>query len=164
MRLKRHIVTGHHHLHSFGKRYHPGHVCGAEIKLRPVSVEKWRVTSTFLFVQDVRLGLEFRVRGDRARMATTWPRSTSSRFIPRSRRPTLSPASPESSTLRNISTPVQTVLRVSLIPTISTSSFTLTRPRSTLPGHNRASARYAEHVLDRHQETACPRLAIGTGI
>ena len=45
----------------------------------------------------------------------------------------LSPARPSSSSLRNISTPVQTVLVVVLMPTISTSSPTLTMPRSTRP-------------------------------
>ena len=64
---------------------------------------------------------------------STWPRSTSSRLVPRSRMPTLSPASPRSSSLRNISTPVHTVFTVGLMPTISTSSPTLTTPRSTRP-------------------------------
>ena len=45
----------------------------------------------------------------------------------------LSPACPSSSSLRNISTPVTTVLRVSCIPTISISSPTFTIPRSTRP-------------------------------
>ncbi len=45
----------------------------------------------------------------------------------------LSPARPSSSSLRNISTPVTTVLRVSRNPTISTSSPTFTTPRSTRP-------------------------------
>ena len=45
----------------------------------------------------------------------------------------LSPARPSSRSLRNISTPVQTVLVVGLMPTISTSSPTLTMPRSTRP-------------------------------
>ena len=45
----------------------------------------------------------------------------------------LSPACPSSSSLRNISTPVTTDLRVSSIPTISISSPTFTIPRSTRP-------------------------------
>ena len=46
----------------------------------------------------------------------------------------LSPARPSSSSLRNISTPVTTVLVVSgVIPTISTVSPTLMMPRSTRP-------------------------------
>ncbi|CAM3028984.1 hypothetical protein LEPN103867_15040 [Legionella pneumophila subsp. pneumophila] len=65
--------------------------------------------------------------------ANTCPRSTSSRFVPRNNTPTLSPARPSSSNLRNISTPVQVVFWVSLIPTISTSSPTLTIPLSTRP-------------------------------
>ncbi|SEH79191.1 hypothetical protein BAZSYMB_GCONTIG00701_1 [Bathymodiolus azoricus thioautotrophic gill symbiont] len=53
--------------------------------------------------------------------------------MPRSKTPTLSPASPESNNLRNISTPVQIVVCVSLIPTISISSLTLTTPASIRP-------------------------------
>ena len=65
--------------------------------------------------------------------ASTCPRSISSRFSPRSSTPTLSPACPSSSSLRNISTPVTTVFAVALIPTISTSSPTFTIPRSMRP-------------------------------
>src|SRR3989442_253452 len=65
--------------------------------------------------------------------ASTCPRSTSSLSTPRSRHPTLSPACPSSSSFRNISTPVTTVLRVSGIPTISTSSPTFTIPRPIRP-------------------------------
>src|SRR3954463_4099058 len=64
----------------------------------------------------------------------TWPRSTSYRLMPRSSRPTFSPASAVSSSLRNISMPVTVVVcLVSLIPTISTVSLTFSTPRSTLP-------------------------------
>ena len=45
----------------------------------------------------------------------------------------LSPARPSSSSFLNISTPVTTTLRVGRTPTISTSSPTLTTPRSTRP-------------------------------
>ena len=61
------------------------------------------------------------------------PRSTPSLSTPRNKAPTLSPACPESRSLRNISTPVQTVFVVSRIPTISISSPTLTTPRSIRP-------------------------------
>ncbi|MNC85720.1 hypothetical protein D3C83_13320 [compost metagenome] len=47
--------------------------------------------------------------------------------------PTLSPAWPESSSLRNISTPVTTFFSVGLKPTISISSPTFTCPRSMRP-------------------------------
>src|SRR5437660_964561 len=65
---------------------------------------------------------------------TTMPRSTSSRFVPRSSRPTFSPARPSSSSLRNISTPVTVVVCFSgRMPTMSTVSLTLTTPRSIRP-------------------------------
>src|SRR5229473_2588455 len=66
-------------------------------------------------------------------LASTWPRSISSRLVPRRRQPTLSPAMPSSRSLRNISTPVTTVFWVSRSPTISTSSPTLILPRSIRP-------------------------------
>src|SRR5206468_12364046 len=43
---------------------------------------------------------------------STWPRSTSSFFVPRSSAPRLSPAWPESRSLRNISMPVTIVFCV----------------------------------------------------
>src|SRR4029077_13842815 len=64
---------------------------------------------------------------------TTCPRSTSSFSVPRSNSPTLSPAKPSSSSLRNISTPVTTFFCVGRKPTISISSPTFTLPRSTRP-------------------------------
>ena len=66
-------------------------------------------------------------------LASTCPRSTSSRLVPRSSTPTLSPARPSSSSLRNISTPVHVVFVVGRIPTISTSSLIFTMPRSMRP-------------------------------
>src|SRR5271166_808479 len=66
-------------------------------------------------------------------LQTTCPRSTSSFSVPRSKSPTLSPASPSSSSLRNISTPATTFFCVSRNPTISISSPTFTLPRSTRP-------------------------------
>jgi len=66
--------------------------------------------------------------------ATTIPRSTSVRSIPRSNNPRLSPACPSSSSLWNISTPVTTEFMLfSRNPTISTGSPTLIFPRSTRP-------------------------------
>ncbi len=43
------------------------------------------------------------------------------------------------------------------MPTISTSSPTLTMPRSTRPVHDGAAARDREHVFDRHQERLVDR-------
>src|SRR4029453_14299707 len=113
-------------------------------------------------------------------LASTWPRSTSSFSTPRRSTPMLSPATPSSSSLRNISTPVTTFFSVGRKPTISISSPTLTLPRSTRPvttvprpeiektsslaiikgfsplapaaGPNRAGAGDRKHVLDRHHE------------
>src|SRR5438034_223477 len=85
--------------------------------------------------------------------ATTWPRSMSSRSRPRRRRPMLSPASPWSRSLRNISTPVTTDFFASRIPTISTSSPTLMMPRSARPG-----ATVPRHFDLASQEDVLPRL------
>ena len=53
--------------------------------------------------------------------------------MPRSKIPTLSPAATSSRSLRNISRSVATVLRVSWIPTISTSHILASLPCSTRP-------------------------------
>ena len=66
-------------------------------------------------------------------LAKTWPLSTPSLSTPLNKAPILSPASPLSNNLRNISTPVQVVLEVSFIPIISISSPTLITPLSTRP-------------------------------
>ncbi len=64
----------------------------------------------------------------------TIPFSKSFFSIPLNNTPMLSPALPSSNNFLNISTPVTTVLLLSVcIPTISTSSPTLTIPLSTLP-------------------------------
>jgi hypothetical protein len=46
----------------------PGDVGRAEVELRTVAVEERRVTAALFLRQDVDLGLELRVRGDRARL------------------------------------------------------------------------------------------------
>src|SRR4051812_160355 len=66
-------------------------------------------------------------------LQSTWPRSTSSFLVPRSKMPALSPAWPSSRVFLNISTPVHTVFCVGLRPTISTSSPTLMMPCSMRP-------------------------------
>ncbi len=66
-------------------------------------------------------------------LASTMPRSISFFSTPRSRRPTLSPAWPSSSTLRNVSTLVTTVFFSAPNPTSWSSSPLLTLPRSTRP-------------------------------
>src|ERR1700749_2627574 len=64
---------------------------------------------------------------------TTWPRSTSSRLVPRRSRPQFSPAQASSSCLWNISIPVTVVFCVGRIPTISTSELMARVPRSARP-------------------------------
>src|SRR5882762_3871293 len=64
-----HVVARHHHLHSGRQLHVPGHVRGAEIKLRTVPRKERRVTAAFFLRQHVRFRLELRVRRDRARLA-----------------------------------------------------------------------------------------------
>ena len=72
--------------------------------------------------------------------------------MPRSRQPTLSPAWPSSSSLRNISTPVTTVFfgvgeaeDLDLVADLDHAALDATRD-------HRAATLDREHVLDRHQE------------
>src|ERR671938_1172646 len=69
--LDRHldVVARHDHLRPLGEVRHPGHVGRAEVELRPVAVEERGVAAALLLLQAVDLGLELRVRRDRARLA-----------------------------------------------------------------------------------------------
>ena len=87
-----------------------------------------------------------------ALLAMTWPRSMSSRSMPRSRQPTLSPAWPESSSFLNISTPVTTTLRVSRMPIDLDLVADLDGAALDAPGRDGAAALDAEDVLDGHEE------------
>src|SRR4030095_15191077 len=118
-----HVVPGHHHLRPARKARHPRHVRRPEIELRPVPVEKRRVTTAFLLGQDVRLRLELRVRRDRTGLRQ---HLTPLHVV-------LPPPCPSSTSFRNTPPPVPTVLLVGLIPTISHSSPVFTIPCSTRP-------------------------------
>ena len=133
--LDRHldVVTGHHHLRPSGSWQVPGHVRRAHVELRTVVGEERRVTAALLLLQDVHLALELLVRRHRARLAQDLPAldvvllDAAEQNADVVARPALSRS------LRNISTPVTTVLRVSRKPMISTSSPVFTIPRSTRP-------------------------------
>src|SRR5262245_51461954 len=60
------VVAGHDHLLALGELDGAGHVRRPEVELRPVAVEERRVAATLVLREDVHLGLELRVRGDRA--------------------------------------------------------------------------------------------------
>ena len=90
---------------AFRQLYNSGNVGGAEIELRPITVEKWRMTAAFFFGQHIGLGMEIGVWRNAARFSQNLPRSTSSRLVPRSDANIIA-SLPSSSSLRNISTPV----------------------------------------------------------
>src|SRR5580693_6777010 len=125
------VVPRHHHLGALRQLHRPRHIRGAKIKLRPIPLEERRVPPSF--VNTYTSASNFVCGLIEPGLHNTCPRSTSSRFVPRSNTPTLSPACPSSRSLRNISTPVHVVFCVGRIPTISTSSFTFTMPRSMRP-------------------------------
>src|SRR3989442_6698769 len=133
--LDRHlrVVPRHHHLPPRRQLHRPRHVRRPQVKLRPIAFEKRRVPTSLLLRQHVHLALKLRVRRDALRLRQHPPRSTSFFSTPRSRSPTLSPACPSSSSLRDISTPGTTTLISVPNPTISTSSPTFTFPRSIRP-------------------------------
>src|SRR5205814_7441357 len=67
LNFDRDIVPGHDHFHAFGQFDRASYVSGAEIKLRPVIGEEWRVTAAFLLAQHVNFGLEFLMWRNRSR-------------------------------------------------------------------------------------------------
>src|SRR5260370_9116669 len=68
-----HVVARHHHLHACRQLHVARYVRGAEIKLRTVPGEKWRVPPAFFLRQYIRFGLELRVRRDAPRLAHHLP-------------------------------------------------------------------------------------------
>src|SRR5262249_14234823 len=66
--LHRHVIAWHHHLHSCRQRRHSRHVRRAQVELRAVATEEWRVASTSFLRHTIRLCLELRVRRDAARL------------------------------------------------------------------------------------------------
>jgi hypothetical protein len=91
------------------------------------------VTAAFFLRQDVHFGFELGVRRDRARLARTWPRSTSSRFdAAQQRADVVASFTLVEQLAEHFDAGAGRLLGVRM-PTISTSSPTLTMPRSTRP-------------------------------
>src|ERR671939_2195554 len=67
------VVARHDHLRALGQVGDAGHIRRAEVELRPVPVEERGVATALLLLEDVHLGLEVRVRRDRARLAEHLP-------------------------------------------------------------------------------------------
>src|SRR5688572_23779774 len=59
------VVARHHHLDAFRQRYRTRYVGGTEVELRTVAFEERSMTAAFFLAQDVHLGFELGVRGDR---------------------------------------------------------------------------------------------------
>merc|ERR1711916_143876 len=105
-----------------------------EVELWTVVGEEWRVTATFFFRQDASLSFELLVRRDGARLTENLATLNAFTVNTAEKRTNVVTSLALSSSLRNISTPVQVVFVVpSRIPTISISSPTLRIPVSTRP-------------------------------
>ncbi len=61
-----HVVAWHYHLYAFWQFDGTGHVSSTEVELWTVAFEEWRVTTTFIFAQDVHFRFELGVRLDGA--------------------------------------------------------------------------------------------------
>src|SRR4051812_47257391 len=67
------VVARHDHLRARGQVGDAGHIRRAEVELRPVPVEERGVAGALFLLEDVHLGLELGVRGDRVRLAEYLP-------------------------------------------------------------------------------------------
>src|SRR5690606_22916116 len=67
------VVARHHHLHPLRQLARTRHVRRPEVELRPVALEERRVAAALFLGQHVDLGLELRVRLDRARLRQHHP-------------------------------------------------------------------------------------------
>src|ERR1700722_18298254 len=63
------VVARHDHFRALGQVGNAGDISGAEVELRTVAGKERRVASTLFLLEDVDLGLELRVRRNRARLA-----------------------------------------------------------------------------------------------
>src|SRR5690606_22579154 len=69
LNFDRYVVARHNHFNALRQLHFAGNVRGAEVELRAILVEEWRVAATFFLGQNVNFGLEFRVRSYRTRLA-----------------------------------------------------------------------------------------------
>src|SRR4051794_35364764 len=67
------VVARHDHLRALGQVGDAGLIRRAEVELRPVPVEERGVAAALFLLEDVHLGLELGVRGDRVRLAEDLP-------------------------------------------------------------------------------------------
>ena len=63
------VVAGHNHLDTFRKHDLTGNIEGTDKELRTIVVVERSVTATFLFLEDVNLGLELGMRSDALRFS-----------------------------------------------------------------------------------------------
>ena len=78
------VVARHDHFNTFRQFDRARNVRRTEVELRTIALEERGVTAAFFLRQDVDFALEVGVRGVIVPgLARTWPRSTSSRFVPR---------------------------------------------------------------------------------
>ena len=107
------------------------HVRRAEVELRTIPIEERRMTAAFFLRQHVHLSDEVRVRLDAARLRQHLPALDFVALHATKQQAHVVARFREVRILRNISTPVTTVVRLeSLSPTISTWSPIFTIPRS----------------------------------
>src|SRR5688500_18435355 len=69
----RYVVPRHHHLGPRRQLDRPGHIRGAKVKLRPVTLEKRRMSTTFFLAQNIDLGGKLGVRRNGARLGQHLP-------------------------------------------------------------------------------------------
>src|SRR5437764_3448817 len=150
--LHRHIVARHHHLGALGQFDRPGHIGGPEIELRPVIVEERRVPAAFLFREDVSLGGEHGVRGDRAGLRQDL---AALHFL------ALGAAQQDADVVAGLALVEELPEHLDpgrdrrrRRPEADELHFIADLDDAALDpaGHHRAAARDREHILDRHQE------------
>ena len=104
-----HVIARHHHLGAFRQLARTRYVRRTEVKLRTIALEERRVTTALVLGQNVNLCLELGVRRDRSRLRQYL--ATLNVFTLRATQQYTNVVASltRSSSLRNISTPVQVV-------------------------------------------------------
>src|SRR3954451_3842490 len=147
------VVARHDHLLALRQLHRAGHVRGPEVELGAVVVEERRVPAALVLGQDVHLGLEVRVRRDRARLREHLPALDLLALDTAQERPGVVARLGEvERLLEHLETGDDGLLGLLVDADDLDLVADLDLALLDAAGDDRAAAGDREHVLDRHQE------------
>src|SRR5690606_35451303 len=147
-----HIIPRHHHLHPTRQRHHTRHIRRPKIKLRTITREESRVTTTLLLLQNVHTAIKPSMRRDRTRLRQhLTPLDLIPRHTPQPP-PNVLPSHPRIQRLTMHLHPRPRRPHRIRQPNNLTLITRLHHPTINPPRRHRPTTRDREHILHRHQE------------